>query len=62
RQYIGYSLEFQFLLVINAYCDDPAYDPAHGVVMVMDGGDCFWNATYDLTQGRFISFSVNGDA
>jgi hypothetical protein len=62
RQYIGYSLEFQFLLVINAYCDDPVYDPAHGVVMVMDGGDCYWNATYDLTQGRFIEFSVNGDA
>lgn len=62
RQYIGYSLEFQFLLVINAYCDDLVYDPSHGVVIVMDGGDCYWNATYDLTQGRFISFSVNGDA
>jgi hypothetical protein len=62
RQYIGYSLEFQFLLVINAYCDETGGDPSHGVVMVMDGGDCFWNATYDLTQGRFISLSVNGDA
>lgn len=62
RQYIGYSLEFQFLLVINAYCDEPGFDPSHGVIMVMDGGDCFWNATYDLTQGRFISLSVNGNA
>lgn len=63
RQYLGYSFEFQFLLVINAYCEVPGdYDPAEYAVVVDDGGDCFWQATYDITQERFISFSVNGEA
>lgn len=62
RQYFGYAFEFQFLIVINGYCPDAYMDPAQYPVFVMDGGDCFWQATYSLSDKRFIRLSVNGYA
>jgi hypothetical protein len=61
RQYLGFDTDAGPVLVINATCD-PGFDTANGVVIVMDGGDCFWQATYDLTTHEFTHFSVNGDA
>jgi hypothetical protein len=64
RQYFGYAFEFSFLLVINGYCasESAYFNPSQQPVVVEDGGDCFWQATYSLTDERFISFSVNGFA
>jgi hypothetical protein len=61
RQYLGFETNAGPVLVINALCE-PGFDTANGVVIVMDGGDCFWQATYDLTTHAFTHFSVNGDA
>ncbi len=61
RQYLGFETNAGPVLVINALCD-PGFDTANGVVFVMDGGDCFWQATYDLTTHEFTHFSVNGNA
>jgi hypothetical protein len=62
RQYLGYASEDQRLIVINGYCPDAYMSPSQYPVLVMDGGDCFWQATYSLTDKRFIRLSVNGDA
>ena len=61
RQYLGFTTADGSVLVINAFCDS-SYDPAGNVVVVMDGGDCFWQAVYDLTTHAFTYFSVNGNA
>ena len=61
RQYLGFETNDGPVLVINALCD-PSFDTANSVVIVMDGGDCFWQAVYDLTTHEFTQFSVNGDA
>jgi hypothetical protein len=64
RQYFGYAFEFSYLLVINGYCasDSAYFNPSQQPVAVEDGGDCFWQAIYSLTDERFVSFSVNGVA
>jgi len=61
RQYLGFDTDAGPVLVINALCD-PGFDTANSVVIVMDGGDCYWQATYDLTTHEFTHFSVNGNA
>jgi hypothetical protein len=61
RQYLGFETNAGPVLVINALCD-PGFDTANSVAIVMDGGDCFWQAVYDLTTHEFTQFSVNGDA
>jgi hypothetical protein len=62
RQYLGYTTPDGAILVINAYCGEPYADPSVDVEIVMDGGDCYWQAIYDLTEGAFINLSVNGEA
>jgi len=62
RQYFVYGYEFQYLLVINGYCPDSYFDPSIDPVMVLDGGDCFWQATYDIRTHQFVDLSVNGNA
>jgi hypothetical protein len=62
RQYLGYTTPDGAVLVINAYCGEPYADPSVDVEIVMDGGDCYWQAIYDLTEGAFINLSVNGEA
>lgn len=61
RQYLGFETPDGPVLAINAFCDS-VYDPASSVVIVMDGGDCYWQAIYDLTTHAFTHFSVNGNA
>ncbi len=70
RQYVGAHVEGTGddaqVVYVNALCTtDVGGDPDRmgtGVVMVMDGGACFWNATVDLGTGEIVSMSVNGDA
>lgn len=63
RQYFGYAVEFDRTLVINGYCTVPyEHDASQDVIVVSDGGDCFWQATYDLTDHEFVDFSINGGA
>jgi len=70
RQYVGAHLEGTGdeaqLVYVNALCAaDVGVDLERmgtEVVIVMDGGACFWNATVDLGAGEIVSMSVNGDA
>jgi hypothetical protein len=62
RQYLGFTTPEGAILVINAYCGEPFGDPSTTVEIVSDGGDCYWQAIYDLTAGEFTNLSVNGEA
>jgi hypothetical protein len=62
RQYIGIVLGDQQAIYVNAMCsmDDDRWQSEP--VMVMDGGDCFFNVTYDPATAQFSDLSINGDA
>jgi hypothetical protein len=61
RQYFGYSLNGKKVIYVNAFCH--ALDYWEKVfVAVKDGGQCFFQATFDPESDKFVSFSVNGEA
>jgi hypothetical protein len=63
RQYGGYiNADGQSIIVVNAFChwsDDTWLSTA---VIVMDGGDCFFNVEYNVDLAAFDSLIINGEA
>ena len=63
RQYYGFSHEGRSLIYVNAFCDpDDLFYWETTFVMVFDGGDCFYQATYDPVAHEFVECYVNGVA
>lgn len=63
RQYFGVSVRGRRILVINAFCRP--FDEKRlraSLIMIADGGDCYFEAFYDMTTGKFAGISVNGYA
>ena len=61
RQYFGYSLNGKKVIYVNAFCHAFAYWEKT-FLLVEDGGQCFFQATFDPESDKFISFNVNGEA
>ena len=63
RQYVAVIRAEHRLIYINAFCDvrDISYWHDH-LAIVMDGGNCFWQAWYDPATSKFSGLSVNGRA
>lgn len=61
RQYFGYSLNGKKVIYVNAFCHSFDYWKTT-FVFVFDGGECFFQVTFDPAAGKFVNFSVNGDA
>jgi len=61
RQYAGFIVDGERKIYINAMCTE-IDGWRTGGVMVMDGGNCFWTAVYNVDSGELESLSVNGDA
>lgn len=61
RQYVGVG-EAEDRLTVNALCavDDLPWED--DLVLVNDGGPCFWQATVDPATGTVDPFTVNGEA
>jgi hypothetical protein len=62
RQYVGATQGGRRVLIINAFCDDRRNHPSwrQELVMVLDGGDCFFRAVFDVRLKRFVGVEVNG--
>jgi hypothetical protein len=63
RQYVGYVIDGQRRIFANYFCD--SYDSDYwkiGLVMVMDGGECFFHVLYRVDSQTFTILSVNGFA
>lgn len=60
RQYLALQIDGRKKIFLNAICtaDDPNW--RKHLVVVKDGGKCFWHATYDLATRSFNDLSVNG--
>jgi hypothetical protein len=62
RQYTGLIRNGRRLIHANFLCDDMGGRWKHEVVMVMDGGDCFFQLTYDVESTEFGNLQINGEA
>jgi hypothetical protein len=62
RQYVGLMVDGKRLIYGNFFCTDMGTDWTQDWVVVLDGGDCFFQTTYDVESGTFIRLRVNGEA
>jgi hypothetical protein len=62
RQYLGIILDGKRLVYANCFCDSTGRDWKKDFVMVLDGGDCFFQFKYDVDSGEFFDLQVNGNA
>jgi hypothetical protein len=61
QQFFGYVVDGQQMIYGNYFCME-FEDWQREFVFVLDGGDCFFQAVYDVVSGQVISLSINGDA
>lgn len=61
RQYVGVGDED--IVSVNALCESADLDDWEDeLILVNDGGACFWQAQVDLATGTVDPFTVNGEA
>jgi hypothetical protein len=61
RQWIGVSAGNKKLIFGNFLCREMT-DWQKGVIMVDDGGDCYFQLFYDVASGRYEGLMINGNA
>ncbi len=61
RQYVPIRQAGRKLLYVNAFCEAPSYWRTQ-LVIVSDGGTCFWQALYDPATDKYSNLTVNGRA
>lgn len=64
RQYAGATGEDgRRLIFANFFCDPESWDNWRTqLLIVMDGGDCYFQVLYDPAARTFVSLSINGEA
>jgi hypothetical protein len=63
RQYVAVVRAGQKLIYVNAICQIRyAPDWREHVAVVMDGGNCFWQAWFDPATQKFSELYINGRA
>ena len=65
RQYVGYTVGGQQWMLVNAVCrsyweKNESWKSA--VVVMLDGGICYFRARFELATSMVYSVEVNGDA
>jgi hypothetical protein len=62
-QYQAQATEGRRYIFVNALCHVyPKRDLAKEIVLVLDGGSCYFNAKYDPERRQYYDLSINGDA
>lgn len=62
RQYFGFKIGGKRFIYGNYFCNDVRMDWRGDFVMVLDGGDCYFQVEYDVEEGSFIQLMVNGES
>jgi hypothetical protein len=62
RQYFGIAFEKgQHVIYANYFCDSGYFDDWQDrYIVVMDGGECFFQIQYDPSKGTFSNLQING--
>ena len=62
-QYQGQEQSGHKYIFVNAFCSKHASaSPNREMVLVFDGGSCFFNVKYDSKKNQFFEFSINGES
>lgn len=62
-QYQGQEENGRKFVFVNAFCiNDNGWQLKKQVVVVLDGGTCFFNIKYDPKTNQFFSLQINGEA
>ncbi|HYF46032.1 MAG TPA: hypothetical protein VD926_07455 [Acidimicrobiales bacterium] len=62
RQYTGTGEEGE-VISVNALCVDSGIEGWEDeIILVNDGGSCFWQAEFDVESLDVVTFNVNGEA
>lgn len=64
RQYGAVVINGRRVLLLNALCSVRGHenDWRKHLIVVMDGGKCYWHALYDPSTGQFSDLTINGMA
>jgi hypothetical protein len=62
RQYIGILVDGKRIVYANYFCDSAQKDWTEEFILVMDGGDCFFQFQYDVDTAEYFNLQVNGSA
>jgi len=61
RQYLAVAVNGKKTIFVNALCSvEPGDSWRKHLIVVMDGGKCYWNAVYDPATQKFSDLVVNG--
>ena len=61
RQWFGVTAGTRKLIFGNFFCrETPGWEQS--VIMVDDGGDCYFQLFYDVTSLEYLSLTINGNA
>lgn len=61
RQWFGVTAGSKKLIYGNFFCRElPGWE--QGLVMVDDGGDCYFQLFYDVGSGEYLNLMINGNA
>ena len=61
RQYGAVVIDGRKALVLNAFCSAQG-DWRRRLIIAYDGGKCYWQALFDVSEQKFIKLAVNGVA
>ncbi len=62
RQYFGIEQAGKRLIYVEFFCKTSGLDWRSVPLEVSDGGDCYFQTTYDVDTDSFLSISINGEA
>jgi hypothetical protein len=63
RQYLGITRNGMRKIYVNAFCDDywlKTKDWLYDFILVLGGGDCYFQILYDPITNEFSDFVING--
>ena len=60
-QYQGRQVGGRKVIYVNGFCHIPDY-AAKRMVVVFDGGSCYFSALYDVESKAYTNVRFNGDA
>jgi hypothetical protein len=62
RQYVGVVRGGRKMIFASFFCQTGSADWKTTPIMVLDGGDCYFNILYDTTTAEFSNLQINGEA
>jgi hypothetical protein len=62
-QYQGQEVRGRKFVFVNSFCvNDDRWQLNKQMVLVLDGGTCFFNVKYDPKKNQFFELFINGEA